>query len=164
MKTPELGSLYQQLILEHYRKPRNKRDLPGATADVQMRNPTCGDEVHLKLTVNEGRIDDVAFTGEGCSISQAAVSMMTQQLKGASVADAMDLARAFTRMMHGDPEPAGDRRLGDLRALQGVHQFPVRVKCALLAFDALQEALKAYPSELESSSNDSDPAPHPGNL
>lgn len=142
METPQLSSLYQQLILEHYKHPRNKRAVEDSSAEIHMRNPTCGDEVKLQLRVEDGVVTDVGFTGQGCSISQASVSMMTERLKGATVDEALALARLFTRMMHGDEEPARDRSLGDLRALQGVSRFPVRVKCALLGFDALQEALK----------------------
>lgn len=143
MDTPQLTSLYQQLILEHYKKPRNKGEIADRTAEIHMRNPTCGDEVKLQLRVEDGTVVDVGFTGQGCSISQAAVSMMTQKLRGASIDDALALGRRFTEMMHGDEEAARDRQLGDLRALQGVSRFPVRVKCALLGFDALQEALKS---------------------
>lgn len=143
MDSPQLSSLYQQLILEHNKKPRNKGELEEHTAEIHMRNPTCGDEVKLQLRVEEGVVAEVGFTGQGCSISQAAVSMMTQQLRGASIAEALELAERFTRMMHGDEEVARDRSLGDLRALKGVSKFPVRIKCALLGFDALQEALKA---------------------
>jgi nitrogen fixation NifU-like protein len=142
METPQLSSLYQQLILEHYKRPRNKGELDDASVAVHMRNPTCGDEVELQLRVEDGVVADVAFTGQGCSISQASISMMTDRLKGARVDEALALAERFTRMMHGDEEPARDRSLGDLRALQGVSRFPVRVKCALLGFDALQEALR----------------------
>ena len=142
METPQLNSLYQQLILEHYKRPRNKGELDDASVGVHMRNPTCGDEVKLQLRVEDGVVVGVGFTGQGCSISQASISMMTDRLKGARVEDALALAERFTRMMHGDEEPARDRSLGDLRALQGVSRFPVRVKCALLGFDALQEALK----------------------
>ena len=138
----QLSSLYQHLILDHYRKPRNKGELQEATADVHMRNPTCGDEIRLQLQVQDGVISDVRFQGEGCSISQAAASMMTALVKGAPVADALGIASRFTAMMHGDPEAAADRTLKDLRALAGVARFPVRVKCALLGFDALQEAVK----------------------
>jgi nitrogen fixation NifU-like protein len=157
MQTPELQSLYQELILEHYRNPRNKGALDDCTVAVHMRNPTCGDEVRLHLRLEGSRIEQARFTGEGCSISQAALSMLTQRLEGSEVDDALALAHSFTRMMHGDAEPARDRTLGDLRALQGVHRFPVRVKCALLGFDALQEALKqatgkAPPTEQESDS------------
>lgn len=150
METPQLSSLYQQLILEHYKRPRNKGEVEGATAEIHMRNPTCGDEVKLQLRVEDGVVAEVGFTGQGCSISQASVSMMTQKLVGASIDDAMELARKFTRLMHGESEVARDRSLGDLRALEGVAKFPVRVKCALLGFDALQEALKSDPSVTES--------------
>lgn len=142
MQTPQLSSLYQQVILEHYRNPRNKGSLENPTAEVHMLNPSCGDEVRLQLVLEGDRVADVAFTGQGCSISQASISMMTQRLKGSTVDEAVALARRFTQVMHGDPEAAADRSLGDLRALEGVHKFPVRVKCALLGFDALQEALK----------------------
>lgn len=142
METPQLSSLYQQLILEHYRNPRNKGELEPHTVEVHMRNPTCGDEIKLQLRLDEGRVADARFTGQGCSISQASVSMMTQQLRDAPVGEALELARKFTRLMHGDEEHARDKSLGDLRALQGVARFPVRVKCALLGFDALQEALQ----------------------
>ena len=142
MQEPQLNSLYQQLILEHYRNPRNKGEMDDSQVEVHMRNPSCGDEIKLQLRVEHGRIADVRFTGQGCSISQAAVSMMTQLLKGKPVDDVGSMADRFTEMMHGDEEAAKDRRMGDLRALAGVSRFPVRVKCALLGFDALQEALK----------------------
>lgn len=142
MKEPALASLYQQLILDHYRKPRNKHDIEEAQVEVHMRNPTCGDEIRLQLRVEDGRITDVGFTGQGCSISQAAASMMTQLLRDRSLEDAGEVASRFTQMMHGDQAAAKDRSLGDLRALAGVSKFPVRVKCALLGFDAFQEAMK----------------------
>ena len=142
METPPLNSLYQQLILEHYRSPRNKAELPDKTVEVHMRNPVCGDEIRLQLRIEDDRIADVKFLGQGCSISQAAVSMMTSLLKGRSVDEADTLAQRFTEMMHGDEEAAKDRSMGDLRALAGVSKFPVRIKCALLGFDALLEALK----------------------
>lgn len=141
METPTLNSLYQQLILEHYRNPRNKAELPDKTVEIHMRNPTCGDEIRLQLKVEDGRIVDARFEGQGCSISQAAVSMMTQLIKGRAVDEADALAERFKEMMHGDTEAAKDRSMGDLRSLAGVSKFPVRVKCALLGFDALQEAL-----------------------
>ena len=142
MTQPQLQSLYQQLILDHYRNPRNKSDLPGATVEVHMRNPVCGDEVKLQLIVEDGIIQAAHFTGQGCSISQAAVSMMTGMLREKTVPEALAIAARFTEMMHGDESAATDRSMGDLRALQGVSKFPVRIKCALLGFDALQEALK----------------------
>ncbi len=138
----QLSSLYQQVILDHYRSPKNKGDLDDATVTVFMENPTCGDEIRLQLKVEGDEITEARFVGTGCSISQASVSMMTQLLKGRKLGDAGTLAERFTSMMHGDKEAAGDRSLKDLRALQGVSKFPVRIKCALLGFDALQEALK----------------------
>ena len=139
---PQLNSLYQQLILEHYRSPRNKGELDPHTVEVHMRNPTCGDEIKLQLQLEDDRIADVKFTGQGCSISQAAVSMMTQILKDQPITRAEEVAGKFTALMHGDEGLSRDKDLGDLRALAGVSKFPVRVKCALLGFDALQEALE----------------------
>lgn len=142
METPQLNSLYQQLILEHYRKPRNKAELEEKTVEIHMANPVCGDEIRLQLRIEDDVIEEAKFVGQGCSISQAAVSMMTTLLRGRSLDDADALARRFTELMHGDETAAKDKALGDLRALQGVSKFPVRIKCALLGFDALQEALK----------------------
>lgn len=147
MQQPPLSSLYQQLILEHYRNPRNKAELPDRTVEVHMANPVCGDEIRLQLRVEGEAISEAKFVGHGCSISQAAVSMLTTLLKGRKLSDADALAERFTEMMHGDAEAARDPALGDLRALQGVSKFPVRIKCALLGFDALQEALKRTAGE-----------------
>src|SRR5210317_1694286 len=147
MSDPNLNSLYQQLILDHYRKPRNKGELPEKTVEIHMANPVCGDEIRLQLRVEDDHILDARHVGQGCSISQAAVSMMTNLLKGKSLSEAQSLAERFTAMMHGDEEVARDRTMGDLRALQGVSKFPVRIKCALLAFDALQEAIKKTQSD-----------------
>lgn len=143
METPQLSSLYQQLILEHYRNPRNKSELEEKSVEIHMANPVCGDEIRLQLRIEDDRIAEAKFVGQGCSISQAAVSMMTTLLKGRRLDDADRLAKRFTEMMHGDEEASKDKELGDLRALKGVSKFPVRIKCALLGFDALQEALKA---------------------
>jgi nitrogen fixation NifU-like protein len=139
--TPALGSLYQELILDHYKRPRNKGEMERPDASVHMRNPSCGDEVRLQLRITDGIIEDARFVGEGCSISQSSISMMTQLVKGKSVADALALAQRFTLMMHGDADAARDRAMGDLRSLAGVAKFPVRVKCALLGWNALEEAL-----------------------
>jgi nitrogen fixation NifU-like protein len=137
--TPQLDSLFQELILEHYKRPRNKGDLPDANRRIHMNNPTCGDEVWLQLRMEGDVVADVRFVGEGCSISQA--SMMTVRLKGRTREEAAALIERFTAMMHGDEEAARDRSLGDLRALAGVSRFPVRVKCALLGWNALEAAL-----------------------
>ena len=145
--TPALGSLYQELILDHYKRPRNKGELENPDASVHMRNPSCGDEVRLQLRIRDGIIDDARFVGDGCSISQSSISMMTQLVKGKSVEDALALAERFTAMMHGDADAAKDRAMGDTRSLAGVAKFPVRVKCALLGWNALEEALPGEKDE-----------------
>lgn len=137
----KLNSLYQQLILEHYRSPRNRGALEGTTSTAHVHNPTCGDEVLLMLKVEDGRIADARFQGQGCSISQASISMMTGLLKGKTRDEALALADRFTAMMKGDAGAARDRELGDLRALEGVRNFPVRIRCALLTVDAVREGL-----------------------
>ena len=136
-----LTSLYQELILEHYRNPRNKGELADHTAEARVSNPVCGDEVTVQIRLDGDRIEDIAFHGHGCSISQASMSMMTVLVKGSERREAIRLANLFTEMMHGDEGAASDGSLGDLRALQGVSKFPVRIRCALLAFDALRDAL-----------------------
>lgn len=153
MEQPPLSSLYQQLILEHYRKPRNKAELPESTVEIHMANPVCGDEIRLQLRIEDDTIADAKFVGQGCSISQASVSMMTTLLEGRQLSDADALAERFTEMMHGDEEAAKDRAMGDLRALQGVSKFPVRIKCALLGFDALQEAIRQAREERGAAGN-----------
>jgi nitrogen fixation NifU-like protein len=145
--TPPLSSLFQELILEHYKRPRNKGEMEAPDREIHMRNPSCGDEIKLQLRLRDGRIEDARFTGVGCSISQASVSMMTDRVKGRPIDDAEALAVRFTEMMRGDADAARDRELGDLRALAGVAKFPVRVKCALLGWNALETALaKTDPS------------------
>ncbi len=139
---PALGGLFQEVILSHYKRPHNKGELDAPDAVVHMRNPSCGDEIRLQLRLSGGRIEEARFMGEGCSISQASVSMMTDLVTGLTPAEAVRVARRFTDMMHGDEEAARDGAMGQLRALAGVSRFPVRVKCALLGWDALQEGLK----------------------
>ena len=139
--TPPLNSLFQELILNHYKRPRNKGELTDPDVSIHMKNPTCGDEVHLQMQVRDGVIEKAMFVGEGCSISQASISMMTQLVTGKPVPEALDLAARFTQMMHGDAEAARDRRMGDMRSLAGVAKFPVRVKCALLGWNALEEGV-----------------------
>lgn len=134
-----LSSLYQEVILDHYRRPRNKGAMEGSTHDVTMNNPLCGDVVELHLKVAGDRIEEARFEGRGCSISQAAASMMTGELEGRTVREARALADKFTRLMHGEEELQRDEELGDLRALAGVAKFPVRIKCALLGFNCLEE-------------------------
>ncbi len=143
MAEAPLTSLYQELILEHYRHPRNKGELADHTVEAVVANPLCGDEVKIQIRLDGDRIEEIAFDGQGCSISQASVSMMTALVKGTERSEAIRLANLFTDMMHGSEGASSDRSLGDLRALQGVSKFPVRIRCALLAFDALRNALGA---------------------
>jgi nitrogen fixation NifU-like protein len=139
-----LETIYKELILDHYRKPRNKAPMGEPTIAVSMRNPLCGDEVELMLSVEGDRIADARFGGQGCSISQASVSMMTETIKGRTLDDALELEGKFLALMRGEEEPKRDRALGDLRAMEGVSKLPVRIKCALLGWNALDEAIKAY--------------------
>jgi nitrogen fixation protein NifU and related proteins len=141
-----MQSLYQELILQHYRSPRNRGTLEEPDVEISMNNPVCGDEITLQLRVAEGSVAEARFSGQGCSISQASASMMTERIKGRSLEDARRLAARFLELMHGSSEAAADPLLGDLRALAGVAKFPVRVKCALLAWNALDEADKALDS------------------
>jgi nitrogen fixation protein NifU and related proteins len=151
-----LEDLYREIILDHYRAPRNRGELPVPPAHrVEGFNPLCGDEVVLYLDVEDGVITDVKIAGQGCSISQASTSMMSAAVKGKPVADARTLTRAFKALMSiheqkigGDTDEvdaAADElagvRLGDLEALQGVVKFPVRIKCATLAWNTLTQGL-----------------------
>src|SRR5437660_12146610 len=128
---PRLSALYQELILDHYRRPRNKGALEGATHSVSLNNPLCGDEIDLQLRVDADVIRDVRFIGRGCSISQASASMMTQLLKDRTVPQALTLAARMSAMMQGDESAAKDKSTGDLRARPSVSQFPVRMMGAL---------------------------------
>ena len=156
-----LEDLYREIILDHYRAPRNRGELEVPPAhQVEGFNPLCGDEVILYLDVANGMVADVKIAGQGCSISQASTSMMSAAVKGKSVAEARTITRAFKALMSiheskigGDEEvdaTADDLtgvRLGDLEALQGVVKFPVRIKCATLAWNTLVQGL----DEIESS-------------
>jgi nitrogen fixation NifU-like protein len=138
----EIAALYQELILDHYRKPRNKGKLENADTMVEMRNPLCGDEVDVQFIFNGDTIGDVKFCGRGCAISQASASMMTQIIKGKSAAEIEAIRTRFRDLIMGDMSAANDKSLGSLRALSGVSKFPARVKCALLAWNALETALE----------------------
>ena len=134
-----LDDLYREVILDHYRNPRNKHDLEGSTVDVTHNNPLCGDEITIHATVRDGRVAEVAFEGQGCSISQASASMLTELVKGKPVDEVEKLVIEFRGMMGG--KPADEEALGDLVALKGVVKYPVRIKCAVLAWDTLQEGV-----------------------
>ena len=137
-----LQAMYQELILDHYRKPRNKGPLADADRIVPMRNPLCGDEIDLHVKFDGERLAELSFTGRGCSISQAAASMMTEAVKGKTAAEADAVWQRYHAMILGDEEAARDKSLGPLRSLSGVSRFPARVRCALLAWNALEQALE----------------------
>ena len=142
-ESAELSALYQELILDHYRRPRNKGTLENADATVEMKNPLCGDEIGLQVAFDGDQISEVRFSGRGCSISQASASMMTQLLKGKTRSEIDSIRTRFRDLMLGSSEASDE--LGPLRALSGVARFPARVKCALLAWNALESALSERP-------------------
>jgi nitrogen fixation NifU-like protein len=137
----EIGALYQEMILDHYRRPRNKGALEKADATVEMKNPLCGDEITLQVAFEGNSVCDLRFSGRGCSISQASASMMTQLVKGKSGEEIDSIRKQFRDLMLGNATTADESQLGSLRALSGVARFPARVKCALLAWNALETAL-----------------------
>ncbi|MCU0309343.1 MAG: SUF system NifU family Fe-S cluster assembly protein [Acidimicrobiales bacterium] len=158
---PGLEDLYREIILDHYRNPRNRGELEVPPAHrVEGFNPLCGDEIVIYLEVgDDGRVDDIRIAGQGCSISQSSASMMSQAVKGRTVAEIEDLSRAFKAMMSihessleggddatedaegADDTEIADVKLGDLEALRGVVKFPVRIKCATLAWNTLAQGL-----------------------
>jgi nitrogen fixation protein NifU and related proteins len=138
-----LDDLYREVILDHYRNPRNKRGLPDAEIDLAHNNPLCGDEIAVRVKVADGSVADAAFEGQGCSISQASASMLTDRIKGMKLEDVDDLILKFRGMMAGKEGP-DDEALGDLVALKGVVKYPVRIKCAVLAWDTLQEGVEGF--------------------
>ena len=144
-----LDELYKEVILDHYKNPRNKRPLPEATVSRRKNNPLCGDDIALHARLTDDQVTEVAFEGQGCSISQASASMLTEAVKGRNLKDAAHLAAEFREMMQGSVDPDEDA-FGDLVALKGVVRYPVRIKCAVLAWDVLQEALEE-PSDSQES-------------
>ena len=153
---PGLEDLYREIILDHYRSPRNRGELPTPPATrVEGFNPLCGDEIVVYVQLKDGVLEDIRIGGQGCSISQSSASMMSAAVKGKSVEDVEVLTRAFKGMMSiheqtldgeegeelegsGDP----DVKLGDLEALRGVVKFPVRIKCATLSWNTLLQAIE----------------------
>jgi len=144
MSDANLAALYQEMILDHYRRPRNKGTLEHADTSVMMKNPLCGDEIELQLTFDGDTIQDVKFTGRGCSISQASASMMTELVKGKPAAEATKLREIFRAMVMGDAAAGTDAALGKARALSGVSKYPARVKCALLGWNALEQGIDKH--------------------
>jgi len=137
-----LDELYREVILEHYKSPRNQGRLVEPDVATRGHNPLCGDDIEISLDVESDVVTDIRFQGKGCSISQASASMLTEAVKGKTTEEARELISAFKSMMRGDTVSLSD--LGDIEALQGVRKYPVRIKCALLAWTTLQEGLDIY--------------------
>lgn len=140
MSFKNLDQLYRSVIMDHYKTPRNKGTIENDSINIEMNNPTCGDRIHLTLQVEDGIVKDAKFDGEGCSISMASASMMTQAVKGKDVDTALGLSKTFSDMMLGK-EYDDSMDLGDIEALQGVSQFPARIKCATLAWKAMEKGV-----------------------
>ena len=136
-----LEELYKEVILDHYRAPRNKGRLDPHDVVLERNNPLCGDEIELFLKFDGDNVEGIAFEGKGCSISQASTSMMTEKVKGLSQKEASALAESIKSMMAGETE-GDEKALGDLVSLKGVVKYPVRIKCALLGWNTLLEALE----------------------
>ncbi|WP_102028544.1 Fe-S cluster assembly sulfur transfer protein SufU [Salirhabdus sp. Marseille-P4669] len=145
MSFNNLETLYRQVIMDHYKNPRNRGSLTGDDhLTIDMNNPTCGDRIHLQLHVEDGIVKDAKFEGEGCSISMSSASMMTQVIKGKSIEDALKLSTVFSEMIQGkDVDSDVEEELGDVLALQGVSKFPARIKCATLAWKAMEKGVDA---------------------
>jgi nitrogen fixation NifU-like protein len=145
----ELEDLYQQVILDHSKRPRNFGEIAAGAVKVHGDNPSCGDEIHLFVRFGSaGIVEEIKFTGQGCAISQASASLMTMKLKGKSREEAETMLHAFRDLVTvevADPP----KMLGDLRLLQGVRKFPQRVKCAMLSWRAFEQALGADAEEAE---------------
>ncbi len=139
----DLRELYQSVILDHNKHPRNFREPEGANRVAEGFNPLCGDELKVFLTVDDERVADAGFTGSGCAICKASASLMTEGIKGKSVADVEQLFDGFHGLVTSDPgaEP-NTRGLGKLAVFSGVREFPIRIKCATLAWHAMRSALQ----------------------
>ena len=141
MLDDELRALYQEVILDHYKRPRNFGAVDPASASAEGYNPLCGDQVNVSIRMDGDVIEDVAFEGVGCAISTASASLMTEAVKGKTRVEAVRLFEDFRRVVTGDGSPDGD--LGKLEILAGVRDYPVRIKCAVLAWHALKSALES---------------------
>jgi len=133
-----LDTLYRQVIMDHYKHPRNRGTFDDESLTVEMNNPTCGDRIFLQFKLDGDIVADVKFTGEGCSISLASASMMTQAIKGKKIDQALNMSELFSKMMLGEEVNMDDFGLEDIEALQGVSNFPARIKCATLPWKAME--------------------------
>ncbi len=137
-----LDTLYRQVIMDHYKHPRNRGTFEDESLTVEMNNPTCGDRIFLQFKLDGDVVEDVRFTGEGCSISLASASMMTQAIKGKKIDEALKMSNLFSKMMLGEEVDIEAFGLEDIEALQGVSNFPARIKCATLAWKAMEKVNK----------------------
>ncbi|MFD1039655.1 Fe-S cluster assembly sulfur transfer protein SufU [Virgibacillus byunsanensis] len=142
MSFNNLDTLYRQVIMDHYKNPRNRGVVEGDALSIEMNNPTCGDRIQLQLKVEDEIVKDAKFDGEGCSISMSSASMMTQVIIGKKLDDALKMSRAFSQMMLGEDIDVEGLDLGDIEALQGVSKFPARIKCATLAWKAMEKGVQ----------------------
>ncbi len=139
----QLDELYREVILEHFRSPTHSGELPEAQVHADGANPLCGDEMTFHLKLADGRLARVRFRGKGCAISQASASMLAAQIEGKTLPEAAQVIEAMKGLMQGrEPDPALD--LGDLEALAGVRKFPVRIKCAALSWNVVEQGLEEY--------------------
>ncbi len=139
----ELRELYQQVILDHSRKPRNHGEITEGAVHVHGDNPSCGDEIDLYVKFGaDGKVEDIKFSGQGCAISQASASMMTLKVKGRPQGDVENLSRDFRTVVTGEGTIKNEDALGELQLLEGVQHFPQRVKCAMLGWRALEQAIQ----------------------
>jgi nitrogen fixation NifU-like protein len=143
-----LEALYQEVILDHNRKPRNFREMEHADRKIEGRNPLCGDEITLFLKLDGDTVSDISFKGSGCAVSKSSASLMTAAVKGKSVEETRRLFDRVHDMITGKLSDAEREQMGSLAALGGVSKFPIRVKCASLAWHALKSALDKGPSEV----------------
>ena len=142
MNFNNLNQLYRSVIMDHYKNPRNKGTIEDGDYTVDMNNPTCGDRIHLTMNVEDNVIKDAKFDGEGCSISMSSASMMTEVIKGKTIEEALEVSDEFSKMMLGEDYNVTED-MGDIEALNGVNQFPARIKCATLTWKALERGVKA---------------------
>lgn len=138
MSSTNLDTLYRQVIMDHYKHPRNRGSFDNDALTIEMNNPSCGDRIFLQFQLDGDVVEDIKFTGEGCSISLASASMMTQAVKGKTVEEALTLSDLFSQMMLGKEVDIEQFGLEDIEALQGVSQFPARIDCATLAWKAME--------------------------
>ncbi|MGO4107937.1 Fe-S cluster assembly sulfur transfer protein SufU [Paenibacillus sp. YAF4_2] len=136
----QLDDLYRRVIMDHYKNPRNRGTLDAESVTINLNNPTCGDRISLQLQVEDGKVIDAKFSGEGCSISLSSASMMTEAVKGKTYDEALDLAERFSGLMKGESVEFDENE--DIEALSGVNKFPARIKCATLAWNALRKGIE----------------------